>query len=106
MTRPRMTREPLPEAVAPACPHCGDRMDDSTLTLSALVEHWPLPERIAVEGDGYAHGHQRHVVTCGWCGGPSALAFDGKAFKLVAMRTAKDDRYLSQRESAPGKHAE
>lgn len=96
MTRPRMTTELVHERTTPRCPHCGGSMDASTVTLEDIVGAWPLPQRIEVREDGYAHGHQRLAVTCGWCAAPSAVAFDWARIKLIAMRTEKDDAYLAR----------
>jgi len=95
--RPRMTIEPLPERSAPPCPHCGGSMDAASITLEDLAEAWPLPERVGVEADGYAHGHQELVVACPSCALPSAVAIDWRNVKLIAARTEKDDAYLAMR---------
>lgn len=79
----------------PRCPHCDGDMDASTITLECLLSNWPPPSFIETLSDGYAHGHQRIVVDCGWCARPSALAMDGVRVKLVAMRTDADDRLLA-----------
>jgi len=92
-----MTTEQLPERAAPACPHCGGSMDAATLSLEDLVEAWPLPERVGVGSDGYAHGHQELVVNCPSCDLPSAVAIDWRSVKLIAARTEKDDAYLATR---------
>lgn len=96
-----MTSELLSERHPPDCPHCGDRdMYGAELTLEALLDAWPLPARIEVGPDGYAHGHQELVLSCTSCGAPFAVAIDHARVKLVAMRTAKDERYLSERGGA------
>lgn len=99
MTRARVKSERWADSTTPPCPHCGGDMCGSELTLEDIVEAWPLPHWIAVEADGYAHGYQRLVVICGWCAAPSAVAFTRDQIKLVAMRTEKDDRYLSRGEA-------
>ncbi len=95
--RPRMTTEYSHDRTTPHCPHCDGSMDSSSLTLEELIDAWPLPQKVEVEADGYAHGHQALFVTCGWCALPSAVAFDWRRVKLVAMRTEKDDAYLATR---------
>lgn len=106
MTKPRMTKEPLdPDRGAPSCPHCGGTMEDSTITLDALIAGWPVPERVAVEADGYAHGYHHLTVTCGWCAAPSVLAIDWRDIKLVALRTEKDERYLASKSNREDHHA-
>lgn len=95
--RPRMTTEYSHDRTTPRCPHCGGSMDSAGLTLEDLVSAWPFPERVAVEADGYAHGHQALVVTCGWCAAPSAVAVDWCRVTLIAMRTETDDAYAAMR---------
>ncbi len=94
--KPRLTRDVLECRSFPKCPHCDGDMNDSTITLEDLASAWPVPAAIEVAHDGYARGHQSLVATCGWCAAPSAVAIDWGYFKLVAMRTEKDERYLGE----------
>jgi len=101
MMKPRLTKAALADRQTPKCPHCGDDdMAAAEVRLDDLVDAMPLPGRIEVGFDGYAHGHQELVVSCPSCGAPSAFAIDHAFVKLVAMRTEKDERYLSERGGA------
>lgn len=86
----------------PKCPHCSDPVFSATVTIEALMDHYPLGGWFGIGDDGYAREGEHLTASCGSCHKPFVIGFNDDPetwfqwqIKLGAARTKKDEAYIN-----------
>lgn len=96
MTRLHSSHEFRHERSVPRCPHCNAYMDDATVRIEDVLDHWPFNRFVARDAEGYCiEIEQGLTLACPACERPSVLRIQGRSVWLIPARTEKDLQFVS-----------